>query len=169
MILLFLVHNSALCVCWDLWAVEVQGICISQYCLCINNYADGNCLKRNYMKVRVPSGALLWHEQRVMSHKLDTAWLVCTPLTAMREARRQHYFRVPSPTHHIIIIIIIIASINISFVLKQKAGTLRIAVRAHCHIPTCLSQVSASPNMSGNTERGTRFKSQQGIGSWGFL
>jgi len=140
----------------------VQGICISQYCLCINNSANGNCLKRNYIHVRVSSNALLWQEQRVMSLKLDTAWSVCTPLTAMREARRQHYFRVPSPTHHITIII---ASINISFVLKQKAGTLRIAVRAHCHIPTCLSQVSASPNMSGNAEGGSRFKSQKGIGS----
>jgi hypothetical protein len=81
----------------------------------------------------------------------------------MREARRQHYFRVPSPTHHIII-----ASININFVLKQKAGTLRIAVRAHCHIPTCLSQVSANLNMSGNAAGGSRFKSQQRIGSLGF-
>jgi hypothetical protein len=88
----------------------------------------------------VPSNGVLWHEQRVMLFKLDTVWSLCTPLTAMREARRQHYFRVPSPTHHII------ASININFVPKQKASTLRIAVRARCHIPSCLSQVSASPS-----------------------
>lgn len=64
----------------------------SSFCLEITQ--TESCQKRNYMQVGVRC-----NEQLVMSHKLGLVWSVCTPLTAVREAREGSI--IPHTSHHI--------------------------------------------------------------------